>query len=1183
MRTRWHLALFLPVAIMLCNCSSGDGNTPLSIDTPAIITVSGNGIAIASNDTSPSTADGTDFGTLRVMGSEFESDEQAFTICNKGLDPITLNSSTVTISGDPGLTLVPFTATTLNKDQCAIIRVRFEPSPDTSESATLTIAPGGGVNPFSFALAGTGDGVGNFEVSGNGTLITNGDTTPDVADDTDYGLAVLRFGSAAVEHTFTITNNDDETLTITKLTADPVAGNFGIFGSLTTIPLTIDAGMSADLIMRYAPTEISAADTIDLFLETDHPFIANYVFRITGAAEDGPLEVSGGDPLTLIPDDSTAPTTTDGTDFGTIRAGLSSEEQSFEFLNASSGAITLTGSPTITIEGAAKDDFVVTILPADGTLVDSGVLFPFGVVYAPTAGSAATATATVVIATDSTDPEKAEYRFDITGQTFEGPLEVRGGTPFVAIPDNSTTPNLTDGTDFGSVRSGMQSEEQIFELDNETPGTITLTGTPAIDIIGADAADFTVTTIPATSTLGIDTIITFGITYAPSTSSSATAAATVVIANDSSDSDLADYRFDITATNETPHLQVSGNGIAIARSDNTPDVLDGTRFDATKIGTTATQTFTITNVSGVTTTLTNGALEDLVQLTGASAAVFSLVSGSAPPSTLGPGATFDFDIAFTPVDLNSENVTIVIAHDDDDEPPYQFIIDGTGTGAIVELREDNGSGAVIPKDGSGSFDVGEVNVIDAVVNNGTGTIRLTNVGNDPLLFAATPLTIGGADAGSFAATMPGGFPGFILAGANVDITVTADVDEERSYAGTLTLQLTEIPDVTLNLTATGILGKMSVVEVDTDTPIADGDSTPDAADGTLLTAPANELDQSSFEIRNDDPTVDLLIGEPLGRTERVDIIHPTLAFTSQSISGSTIFLEAVSAGDLETELTTLRAGDRITVAGAHANDGQSATVTDVTFNSTTGLGELSYAGTIAQVENRNFDVVAANPNDNSITISGATVTDLAAGDRIELTDARYTGSSLVFDVASIVNATTMTVSGSLAELAQSYAVTAVDIGTDTITLTTDAWFADVDVGDRITYQGTNYTIESISGSDVTVTGNVTDDTGTTAIITKIPTAVPPAIAYPLDTITVEKIDFVVVTQPPQSIAGDQVGILTILYDPRGEGVTSTAEVQIHTNADFDPSTDPLDVDNIFNFTIEGIGTAPSPPPLLSDG
>ncbi len=81
----------------------------------------------------------------------------------------------------------------------------------------------------------------------------------------------------------------------------------------------------------------------------------------------------------------------------------------------------------------------------------------------------------------------------------------------VPIAAGSTTPSTADGTDFGE--SGVRA--QTFALANGGFAPLTLTGTPLVEVSGAAAADFVVTTDPV-SPVGSFASTSFVVTFTPS-------------------------------------------------------------------------------------------------------------------------------------------------------------------------------------------------------------------------------------------------------------------------------------------------------------------------------------------------------------------------------------------------------------------------------------------------------------------------------------------------------------------------------------------------------------------------------------------------------------------------------------------------------------------------------------------
>lgn len=86
----------------------------------------------------------------------------------------------------------------------------------------------------------------------------------------------------------------------------------------------------------------------------------------------------------------------------------------------------------------------------------------------------------------------------------------------VPILPGTTTPSLADGTEFGSESTGGATVTRVFKILNLDSIPVNLTGSPAVAITGTHAADFIVSTPPATPLSGNGGTTTFAITFAPS-------------------------------------------------------------------------------------------------------------------------------------------------------------------------------------------------------------------------------------------------------------------------------------------------------------------------------------------------------------------------------------------------------------------------------------------------------------------------------------------------------------------------------------------------------------------------------------------------------------------------------------------------------------------------------------------
>ncbi len=120
-----------------------------------------------------------------------------------------------------------------------------------------------------------------IEIQGNAVEILDGDTTPSVSDDTDFGNVEVSGGSTS--HTFTIKNTGGADLTVNGITSDNT--EFAVSGTTSG---TIAAGGSSTFTVTFDPTALgvsSATITVDNDDADENP----YDFSIQGAGTNSNL------------------------------------------------------------------------------------------------------------------------------------------------------------------------------------------------------------------------------------------------------------------------------------------------------------------------------------------------------------------------------------------------------------------------------------------------------------------------------------------------------------------------------------------------------------------------------------------------------------------------------------------------------------------------------------------------------------------------------------------------------------------------------------------------------------------------------------------------------------------------------------------------------------------------------
>ena len=119
--------------------------------------VQGNGISILDGDTTPSTIDGTNMGSI-VVGSPLT---QTYSIINVGAANLNLTSASpyITIGGANAgdFSVVSIPTTPITAGNSTTFQIRFIPSAAGVRNATISIANNdSNENPYNFNIIGTG-------------------------------------------------------------------------------------------------------------------------------------------------------------------------------------------------------------------------------------------------------------------------------------------------------------------------------------------------------------------------------------------------------------------------------------------------------------------------------------------------------------------------------------------------------------------------------------------------------------------------------------------------------------------------------------------------------------------------------------------------------------------------------------------------------------------------------------------------------------------------------------------------------------------------------------------------------------------------------------------------------------------------------------------------------------------
>lgn len=231
-------------------------------------------------------------------------------------------------------------------------------------------------------------------------------------------------------------------------------------------------------------------------------------------------------------------------------------------------------------------------------------------------------------------------------------------TPEIVVEQTGGA-NLVDGTtsvSFGTAVVGS-SVSKTFTIKNT--GVANLTGI-LITKNGTNAADFTITTSPATSVSGPTGGTSFTVKFLPSAAGAKSAA--IHIANN--DTNESPFDIPLTATATAPEISVKV----------TTELVDGKsslNFGSAVVKATVVKSFIIKNLG-------NAPLTGLaVSKSGAQATDYTVAALAT--TTLAPGFSTTFKVTFKPSAKGVRAAAIKIASNDANESPFDISLTGTGT------------------------------------------------------------------------------------------------------------------------------------------------------------------------------------------------------------------------------------------------------------------------------------------------------------------------------------------------------------------------------------------------------------------------------------------------------------------------------------------------------------------------
>lgn len=440
------------------------------VGTNPEIEVLGNNIIIPNGQASVSLTNFTLFGSASVGGTPVA---KQFVIENKASAATQLTIHGITITGDNAsdfsISIPP--SATVAVGSTTTFEVRFTPTAGGARTATINIAnDDADENPSTFVVAGVGQAA-DITVSGNSTVIANGDTTPSMGDHTNFGGAHYLTGIRTRTYTIRNTSTTSETLNVGAIV---ITGTNSADFTVTTPPAsTVAPGGETTFTVTFDPSALGSK-TANIRITNNAPGKSPYLFTVVGLASNPEIDVLGNG-VSIIDGTNTA-SAANNTDFGTVSIDNGSVLVTYTIRNTGPTALYV---GDITFTGPGASSYSVTIPPA--TSVPSGGFTTFEVNFAPQ--TIGVKNARIVISND--DQNEDPYDFAITGLAVRTYPDTDGD----GIPDNIDIDDDNDGIpdifeqEYCTYSPISQLSEHVFL--NETFGTGVTRGRININIPGA--------------------------------------------------------------------------------------------------------------------------------------------------------------------------------------------------------------------------------------------------------------------------------------------------------------------------------------------------------------------------------------------------------------------------------------------------------------------------------------------------------------------------------------------------------------------------------------------------------------------------------------------------------------------------------------------------------------------------
>ncbi|MFG6686143.1 PQQ-dependent sugar dehydrogenase [Mariniflexile sp. HNIBRBA6329] len=373
---------------------------------------------------------------------------------------------------------------------------------------------------------------GTLAVTANGNPINSGTlpTTTNTDNLTDFGNVQI---GANKQNIFVLDNTATNGNPSDQLTGIQIAISGSSDFATNTASLGDLKGNATPLnhTITFTPTSTgvkTAHVTITFTTGTNSPY--TFTIQGTGVLPTPEINITGKGNTIASGDGS--PSTTDGTNFGTIATGTSFNQQFIIQNTVGNTTLALTGSPIVNITG--DSEFSIAVQPASNSINGVNSL-NFSVEYNPLTDG----THAAIISIDNNDSNENPYTFTVQGTSVSPAPEINVTGNGSSIADGDLYPSTFNNTNFGSVNIGNTSTK-VYNIYNTGVSPLNIS-----DISLSNTTDFQIVGTPYSASVSPGGNTQFSIRY---TGTSGKHSSTVTIESD--DSDEGTYTFVIRGSSK---------------------------------------------------------------------------------------------------------------------------------------------------------------------------------------------------------------------------------------------------------------------------------------------------------------------------------------------------------------------------------------------------------------------------------------------------------------------------------------------------------------------------------------------------------------------------------------------------------------------------------------------------------